>query len=317
MNLGTIKRKALMLMAEYSVNGNLILSSDGNQLDYTLRMNEFIDDCQKEIAKFRKINAVKRITRNPIPNQLGLLQGFDIRQHLSSDDEAMVAKGSKAYYFEIDNVADVYIEEEINGVWTLLETINHTTPKGEFTAYKGLITASDTSNNIKVRFSGSYPYNIRNRALYAYTFPTVADIPNYIPYVNYDMPSDFFMLNKVVQRTDPRQYKNLSDFYWEGKKTFVVNYYLTGSFDIFYYKFPVAIDNSTSDSYELEIDEEAQDLVPYYVASFAIREEDENAANTLYSIYQNKLVNLPSNVATGAHVVDNTLFSGTPSTKLF
>ncbi|KJS84987.1 MAG: hypothetical protein JM58_09465 [Peptococcaceae bacterium BICA1-8] len=318
MNFGTAKTKALKLMAEYSVNGVVISSTDGNQLDYTLRFADFADDAQKEISKIRRINAVKQFSRNPIPNQLGVNIGFDILQYLGTDNTTTTATGSKAYYFEVDGVATIYVEEETStGVWSVLTTISHTTPKGEFTVYKGLITASDVTNNIRVRFSGSYPYNIRNRALYAYTFPTTDDIPDYIPYVRYTMPTDFIMLKKVVHRTDPRQYRNLGDFQWEGKKTFVVNYDFTGSFDVYYYKQPTTIASDATDSVEFEIDEEAQDPIPYYMASFAIREENEGAANTLFAIYQNKLSNLPTSVAEGSHMVENSLFSNSPSTKLF
>jgi hypothetical protein len=295
LNLGTAKEKAIQLINEYSNNGNLI--SDATNADYKLRMNNLADMAQKEIAQFLKIHAVYQISQNPIKSQFGLLQGFDIVQHLDTD-LIYEAVGSQAYYFEVDNVADIYIEENVSGVWTNLVTINNTTKK-QFTAYKGLLTPFSTSNTVRMRFSGSYPYNLRNRALYAYSFPVASDVPDYKPYVKYDMPADFMELNKVVHITDPRVYKQMVDFYWEGKKTFVANYYHTGSFDIHYYKYPTDITSATLDSYTFEIDTEAQELIPYYIGGHIVLDENPAVAATLLNLYQQKLANLDANVNIG------------------
>lgn len=289
MNLGEAKQRALSLMAEYSVNGVKI--PERKNADYLNRMNRFADTAQKEIAQVKKIHAVYHISNNPLKPQQGLLQSFDLRQHLPGEDIIDQYVGSKAYYFEVDNVADIYIEELTPDGWVTLITIVNSA-KGRFTAHKGLIQAANQLSQIRLRFSGEYVYNIRNKAMWAYTFPTPDDVPIYRPYVTYEMPSDFMELNKVIQQTDPRNYKEMIAYYWEGKRTFVLNYYETGSFDIHYYRYPTTIDATTADDYEFEVDIEAQEAIPFFLASHAIIDENQTMGIQLLNEYQVKLSRL-------------------------
>jgi hypothetical protein len=288
-NLGEAKKKALSLMAEYSVDGVPI--PDGENADYLNRMNRFADTAQKEISQVKKIHAVYHLSHNPIKPQQGLLQGFDLKQYLPGTDLIDIFPGSKAYYFEVDNIADIYIEENVNGTWVALKTINNTV-KGQFTAYKGLITASNPSNQIRLRFSGSFIYNLRNKALYPYSFPTDDDVMDYRPYVKYEMPTDFAELQKVIQQGDPRTYVEMIAYKWEGKRTFVLNYYDTGSFSIHYYRYPTSIDSTTPDTYEFEVDVEAQEAIPFFIAAHCLIDENQTLGIQLLNEYQTKLSRL-------------------------
>lgn len=306
MDLGTAKAKALGLIAEKSNNGNLISSSQN--ADYTLRMNALADTAQKEIAKYKPIYANMQIVQNTIPNLLGTDQGFDLVQHLDSD-VTVQANGAQSYYFEVDHPATVYIEEQTVGgtTWNALNTITVPVGTTAFTAYKGLITPSNLANAVRLRFSGSYPYNIRNTALYAYTFAEVSDIPDYRPYIRYAMPDSFFMLDKVILEANGQQYLNYGDFYWENRLTFVVPYSTAGSFTIFYYKYPATIDDTTDDSYVLEVDTESCELIPYYLAAHVAIDEPQkqNMVQTYLSMYQQKLAGLETNIDNGQEFVNN------------
>jgi hypothetical protein len=287
MNLGQAKTKAIKLINEFSKRGVPIQTSQN--LDYTLRMNDLANSAQMELAQAAKIPATHEITQNPIPSQLGLLTGFDLVQH-TDIEYTMQAAGTKAYYFEVDNVATIYVEEEIAGVWTVLETISNTV-KGKYTAYKNLIAASNAANMIRIRFSGNYPYNIRNRAMYAYAFPAVADIPAYRPYVRYTMPADFMEVKQVITETDPRVYKTVGQLFWEGKNVLVLNYYDKGSFLVQYFKYPTVITADTADSYEFEISLDAQEAIPYYLAGYVLLDDTNrtNIAVQLINEYELKL----------------------------
>lgn len=289
MNLGEAKRKALSLMAEYSVDGVPI--PDGENADYLNRMHRFADMAQKELAQVKKIHAVYHISNNPVHPQQGLLRSFDLLQHLPGNDIVDQYPGSKAYYFEVDNIADIYIEESTPAGWKPVVTINNTS-KGQFKAYRGLIKASNPNADIRLRFSGQYVYNIRNKALYAYAFPTDEDVPIYRPYVLYEMPADFMELNKIVQQTDPRNYKEMVAYHWEGKRTFVINYYETGSIDIHYYRYPTTITAQTPDTYEFEVDIDAQEAIPFFMGAHAILDENQTLAIQLLNEYQVKMSRL-------------------------
>lgn len=289
MGLTLTESKQLMLkyINEYSTDGAII--SEQENLDYLLKHNQFANKVQFELAKLIKIPAVYKITQNPIPNQLGLLFGFDVKQYRPDEgDYILTAVGTKSYYFEVDNIATVYIEENINGVWTVKETISNTT-KGQFTAYKNLISLVNTTNEVRIRFSGSYVYNIRNTAMFKYTFPTASDIPIYKPYTYYDMPSDFMELDEIVQEGNERVYRETLEFYWENRKRLRLNYYDVGSFDVHYWRYPTKITDSTPDTYEYEVIEEAAQLIPIKVAALVVPEEKSTIFQRLLQLYEVEL----------------------------
>lgn len=306
MKLGEAKDKAVKLIAEYSNNGNVI-STIANA-DYTLRMNDLVQAAQLEICKEKPIFASYQITQNPIPNQIGLLQGFDLVQHLDKD-YSIAANGSKAYYFEVDREATVYIEEQTSaGVWTILSTIAVPSGTKSFTPYKGLITPSSASNMVRLRFSGTYPYSIRNTALYGFTFPSVADVPDYRPYVKYAMPADFMELKDVIYEADERQYNKYGNYYWENRKTLVLNYYMKGSFTVEYYRYPTEITSTASDDTAFELDPDACELIPYYLAAHVSMDEPQkqNMVSYYLNMYQQKMANLGGDEHAGISFIQNT-----------
>jgi hypothetical protein len=288
MNLGEAKAKALSLMAEYSIDG--IEISAAENADYLNRMNRFADTSQKEIAQVKKIPAVKYISQNMVPNQLGQLYAFELKQKRDTD-LIETAVGSKAYYFEVDNLATIYIEERTSSGWVVLKTITNTT-KNQFAKYKGLIQATNPSADIRIRFSGPYIYNTKNRCLYAYPFPSDEDVPEYSPYVKYEMPIDFMELQKVIHVKDSMAYGQMIDYYWETKRTFVANYFHNGSFQIHYFRYPQTITKDTPDTYEFEVDIEAQELIPFFLGARALMDENQTLAIQLMNEYQTKLSRL-------------------------
>lgn len=293
MNVGEAKRKTLMLIREYSNNGRKIAQQ--KNADYLLSMNHFFDIAQKEIAAVAKIPAVHSITRNPIPNLLGLMKGFDIKQHLA-DDVIFEADGAKSYYFEVDRTCEVHIERLTNGAWESIAAVE-VPSVSSFTAYKG---HTGEVGRVRIRFSGAYPYNIRNVALYGYQFPTDAQIPDYVPYVAYEVPDDFMELQKVIQTTDVRQYKTDPPYYWEGRRKILINYYEKGQFDIHYFRYPheIPFDEDNPEAYdgmEFDLPVEAQELIPYLAGSLVMADENTSMADSLKNDYMVKMNNLSKN----------------------
>lgn len=318
MILTDILRKAIKHVNFYSISGNLVSESDPSYLDYKLRYKDLTNTAQMEIATTsKKIRKQHKVSQNPIPNQIQSLYPFDIQQHLD-EDIMFSATGSRAYSFKVDNVADVYIEQSADdGVtWTNITTINHLTPTGQYTEYKGLISLSASTNLCRLRFGGNYVYNFRDVALFAYGFPNAAVIPQYQDYVLYTMPSTFYKLDKVTLKgntIDGNRYRQSVDYYWESSNVLAVNYYFTGEFNIEYFAYPVVINDNTADNHELEIDVEAQEAIPYYVAAHLIMDENGNINNKLFAMYQGKLGNLDDTVKDGNTSVKNTLFQSDSS----
>jgi len=258
MNLAEIRDLALSLANSFSADGEPLPLSD--TADFRLAFNAFLNTAQNKFAEKDKIEAVYPITQNPIPNLLNVYSSFNIVQHLEADIEVS-AIGAKSYYFEVDGNCVVYLEESISGVWTNLATLTIVGISG-FTEYKGLITPSSTTNIVRMRFTGPYPFNIRRTALYGYTFASSSDVPKFQPYIKYPLPSDYVSMNKVVQNSDDRLHATLIDYSIE-KKNIVINYYYIGSFDVLYFKRPAKL---VIDTDEPEIQEQNHAYLAYFAA---------------------------------------------------
>lgn len=307
----------IKLLNSYSTSGNLTLLTDSSINDAVLRLASFAQVAQFEIATTAKyIHKKKIISQNPIPNLLLGLYTFDIQAHLDKDLIDMVAKGAKSYNFEVDNLATIYIEEETStGVWTILQTLTNTV-KGEYTIFKGFTGVTNVAHNVRVRFSGSYPYNVRNKALFAYLWPTTSDMPVYQKYAEYTMPTDFFQLNKVVNKGNSIQ--NTVDWEWQGRTKVSVNYFLVGEIDIFYYAYPTAVPTTPSDDWTFDLDEEACKAIPYYASAQVLMDDPVNRSTSdkLMALYQGKLANMSNNITQGNQSVKNSMFTITRN-KLF
>lgn len=294
MNLGEAKVRAIQLINEYSNNGQLISPSSGNYQDYALRMPGLANDAQMEIARYIKISAVYSISQPQIPNLLGIHNGWDIDLYLPDQgDKVYSAVGAKSFYVEVDRPCTILLKEGAN----ILKQID-VSGITKFTAYKGNITPSSSTATVTMTITGNYPVQIKNRALFAYSFPTDDDVPTYQPYVPYDMPEDYMGFEKVMRAYDQRQLMEWNDYkQLKNGKTIAINWFLNGQFDIYYFKRPTAITDSTPDTYEFEIDEEAQVLIPYYMGGHVIMSERQDIGVALINEYNKRLANLSAELA--------------------
>ena len=291
MNLGKLKTKVLKLIAEYS-NNSVPIATQKNG-DYINRVIDIANDGLTEIVTTakRKSKTIK-ISQNPIQPIGGLSSGFDVIQFIGNDISNNVGLNATAYYFEVDNTATIYIEEEYpSNKWNVLQTINNLV-KGTYTSYKGLISGN-IGRNKRLRFSGQYTYNIKNIALFNKPFETVSDVPNYQPYVNYDLPNDFFMM-KDIKVENLRNITATNDFYNEAQKTLRLNYYFSNQIDINYYAYPEQIPDTATDDYMLDIDTLGGNVLAYYVASIVKNDEDVTMSTQFQNMYETKLARLMS-----------------------
>lgn len=254
--------------------------------DYRKKFDEFLDTAQKYIANIIKIPAVTTVTQNPIPTLEGLFKGFDIEQILPGKPKVYTFTGCKSMYFEVDNICD--IEIRVNGVLT--QTINNTL-KRVFTAYK-VHTGANSTDSVQITFTSIYPFNKRNSGFYAYAFPTDADIPEYVPYLSYDMPDDFLEFDSIIIKTDPRVYGSYVAHKWENNKKIILNYYDKGSFDIHYYKYPATITSDAPDNTVLEIEDKAFEVVALQCAVMATAADNPSLSSWIRSIYVEKIQNI-------------------------
>ena len=293
MNLAEARVKTLQIMREYSNNGEV--NANSVNLDYLLSLNNFFDSAQKDIAQTKKIKRVLNFSQFPIISGLGSTTGFDMIRKLS-EDFIISMVGSTSYCFSTDNTSTIEIEENIAGVWTNLSTVNNTV-KGSFTEFKGLITPSSPTNEVRIRFTGPYAYNVTNYAMFSDAFETVEDIPSFRAYREYDMNPNFYKLDKVFISKAVGKYVEYTCFKFTPDKKLRIDYFEKGNFEVHYDAMPTTIpfdpeDLTVGQDYEFELDIDAQELIPIRAAYYALRDEPKIDLSSLLNEYYISLNNL-------------------------
>ena len=316
MNVGTAKTKAFQLIDLYSRSGILLDPNGTKQKDYTLKMPLFFDIAQKKIATIKKIVKQMKIAHvMPVNKLSNPLMQFDIVQN-KGVDQIYETTDAGGYTFDVDDVCTVTIEEEIASVWTVIATINHSANPGEFTTYKGIL---NTTNKVRMVFKAGTKYNHRNRAIYGERFSSVDRVPAYEEWVLYEVGPRFYQLNKVIlkgQVMDSRQYEQTADFHWEQRNVIALNWHHVGEYVIEYFAYPMDLSLSTADSYEFEVDTEAQEAIPFYAAAQVLLNENNVVGDRLMNEFNIMLANLNPKIANGANFVSNSLFQN-PQNRLF
>ena len=216
MKLSESKELIKVYIDEYSTDGTL--NPDGDNADYLLKHNYLADQTQKQLARTSVGRIVKNyeVTRNPLPNLLGDNDGFKTYEYLPDVGLSFEIADGKSYYLEIDNIGSFVVQENINGEWFTIKTVNNSS-KSDFLAYKGILNKTGANNTIRIVFSGLYPYNVRNIAVFKYKFSSDLDVPDYQPQVSYSMPDDFMELSKILYREQHSNYIQTNRYKLEGK----------------------------------------------------------------------------------------------------
>lgn len=101
--------------------------------------------------------------------------------------------------------------------------------------------------------------------------------------LEYTLPSDFYKLN-MVKECSYELYPTTIEF----------NNKYVGTIKLRYWAYPTRIEDTTADSFSLEIDRSAQEIMKYGVASELLKAD----LSSNYSIYEAKYQNLKANLST-------------------
>lgn len=226
---------AKSLIDEYVVDG-VPISSDTDYMK-SLEANgiRYINMGLREIYKESKYFKSFEISNKRIPNLLGDLSQFD-KVDFTGEDKSYPENGNgvvgaKAYYFEVDSDATVYIEEYNGATWDTLDTIDVVTDVPS--RQKGLITATNSAYPIRMRFSGTTFYRHENRCLFSYPFKASA-IPDYRPWIPVTLPDDFGEIDEIICESPVRQYNQDGNYKKEGFDTLYINYFFEGTLRVIY-----------------------------------------------------------------------------------
>jgi len=288
MNLGEAKNKVLMLINQYSTRGTV--NNDGNIADYNLKLKSFLDLAQSNIAETKYIKRSYIVSQYLpfVPSE----EQFEIKQHIDSD--ITVSGTGYAYFFSVDNDADVYIEEVYSdGTVVELDFINAYSEEG-FTDFKGLIEPLSTTSTVQIRFSGDYAYNIKNAVIYPAKYRSYDKVPDFSRYISYQMPDDYLLSLNVSLKTKS-DYIPLTDFVWENPHTIGISAYTRGEIRIEYAASPTTITDTAADTYEFEIGLNEQGAMVYYAAALCMQHINPNVYSTLMQLYTEKMLNVQEN----------------------
>lgn len=249
--------------------------SASDTLDYNVKTPGLLNILQTELIKQGDLFSSHQISNTPVSNLLGDRSGFDIEEYEGEEITYECTGSVKAYYFEVDNDATVYIED-YTSAWNTLATVSPAPTASGFTAYSGLVTPTSGATKSRIRLGGSYYYRIVNRALFKQPFAAAGDIPVYRPWVLKQMPSDFKSVNEIVSE-EGSNYNQNAGYKWEGKRDLYMDYYFDGSIRIVYHPVPTLI-TALTDTLQID-DVTARKVMTYGLAAhLMLNENPEHAA---------------------------------------
>jgi len=289
-----IRNFTYKLVDEYAV---ATASVDAN---ISARVDDLINHAYYELAEKDKVSALVEIPQFPIANMLGETFSYDTH---TTTALTYTQASSYAYYFEVDNECSVDIKTGSNT--TTMTTLSTLTITGisTFTRYRGFMTGTTSSDYYQLSFYGDNVYTIKNVAFYPYTFGNnTASIPDFKPYMEYSLPSDY-MDRKTVSYRYKSDYGTFTDYKIEGSYLMIPRGY-SAEFFFYYWKQVTGVATAT-DTFDIK-DENAL-IIPYYVAGMIMIGNGFNVAagNKLVEMYEYKKGNIDTSQDYGKHDIFN------------
>ena len=119
------------------------------------------------------------------------------------------------------------------------------------------------------------------------TYNEIADENKENKYTAYSLPSDLYQIKNVFAQDSNNKHIN-ADYYLLNNKIYI-NDNIPGSTILEYYKYPQDINEETEDDFYLELDSDAQSLLPYKVADDILKTDPSADYTAFATEYQRKL----------------------------
>lgn len=297
MNWGEIKLAALKKIDPAITS----LMSTRNTKDY---LNSIIPAANRGL--FDLSTAGKYIIKEcciNVPENRNLLSDTEKTVQHINDDIEYSATGARAYYYEVTGAATIRIY-----VGKTLVSTKEIPTHSDFEVVKGIIP-NDEKKIVKIVFSGDYPYQLRNVALYDIKFADDKSVWDYAPVLRIDLKtyadSFYRLVTTDVVREKDGSYIKYKDYEWEGDSTLILDGLSEGNYKVHYFAYPQEITTDTADDYELALDPEVAALLPVYIAAELYEDDDSSMAyyfREQYTEAKQRLV--PTQVQGKARFVD-------------
>ena len=306
---GQIRKDTLRLLDEFSSRGTVQPSS--KVADYNLKIQSLVNAAIYDLASSKaKIPTNFKIMHNPVNNTYSE-DTSELQQHLPGEDFSITLEDAKACFFEASYPGEIVIEESSDGgeTYTEIETINVPSSETGLVEYKRLISPSASGNIIRLRFTGDYIYQYRNYVLYAYSWPTQAEVQQHRPVFEYDLPANFLDLDEVTAKTW-RQTVPYSNYSISREKIYFNAYDYPMELIINYWRKPTLLTftgtEATDDAQTIDLSDDAALIIPWSVAGEIFKSEKDLSAGTLLiNQYEAKKANLITNNPNGPSKIEN------------
>lgn len=259
--------------------------------DYRGRTLSLVDVCQKELGDISDYYKIYEISSSSIPSMFGRGAYTEVKQYEVYEDlEFEVNNGekglAKAYYFEADSNDGTAYVEDYNGSWNTLATITLSNSTVGFQTYSGNLTGTTGATKSRIRFTGSYHYNVVNVALFDIAFEN-GKIPVYRAWKPIQLPVDVYKIDNVKVEYSPNVYTNNSAYRieWEySRQKLYVDYNFNGVIKVQYKPF-TTIPTAFTDT--IEVDDLTAQCICYYLAmNFVATEQNSDLRDMFRSQYE-------------------------------
>lgn len=225
--------------------------------------------------------------QTPCENMIDIKED-EIYRHENEDIVFDCGERAKAFYFECDGEAEVFIDGESGNIISLSVSSDRA-----FKSYRGFIK-NTSDKNVKIRFSGPYAYNVRNVAAYdSIRSDVLSDIPQFGKYTVYDIEK---MTNggngtRFLAFSDANIVKHNGAFLSQSEYALIDNHTLAlprkaeGEFTVYYIRYPAQLPEDIPPSETIDIHPQFATLIPLFVASFLYADETPSVASDCYNKY--------------------------------
>lgn len=119
------------------------------------------------------------------------------------------------------------------------------------------------------------------------TYSEIPDEQKSDRYTSYSLPSDLYQIKNIMVLDEDNKPSN-ADYYTVQNKIYI-NDNSKGNTVLEYYRYPQEINEETTDDFYLEIDEDAQGILPYKVADDILKTDPSSDYTAFATEYQRKL----------------------------
>ncbi len=156
-------------------------------------------------------------------------------------------------------------------------------------AMNNLTEDEDIATRLPHLFDLAYQELAQNKKIIATkTYQGKSDEQREDRYTSYTLPSDLYQIKNVFVLDENNRKKN-ADYYTLGNNKIYINDNIDGQTIVEYYKYPQTINEDTDDDFYLEIEQDAQSILPYKVADDILKTDPSADYTSFATEYQRKL----------------------------